>query len=267
MPSAACGIVGLKPSHGEVPLDGVVPLSASLDHVGPLALGVQDAAWLHAVMAGETPWMVEPARAGQLRLCRLTGYFDGPLAPDVRESFSRALDALAVAGVHIDTAPIPDADQIAENYLRVVLPEGAYWHAPFLDSRAADYTPSVHSRLLSGRTFTAVEYLAGQAFRDRLRRSVDLAFGDADALVLPTLPIVAPMLGAEMITVEPGTAEVTVRSAMLRHTQPFNLTGHPAITLPIAAPGLPVGLQLVGRRNGTRRLLDVAATVERLLSS
>ncbi len=80
------------------------------------------------------------------------------------------------------------------------------------------------------------------------------------------MPIVAPPLGAETVALEPGGAEVAVRAAMLKHTQPFNMTGHPAITLPIPTRGLPVGLQLVGRIGDTPRLLDVAAACERVLS-
>jgi Asp-tRNA(Asn)/Glu-tRNA(Gln) amidotransferase A subunit family amidase len=96
-----------------------------------------------------------------------------------------------------------------------------------------------------------------------MRQSVDELLSSADALILPTLPIVAPISGQANISID-GT-EVPVRAAMLKHTQLFNMTGHPAITLPVATDGLPVGLQLVGPSNSTTRLLDIAAACENVL--
>ena len=101
--------------------------------------------------------------------------------------------------------------------------------------------------------------------REQLRAAVDAALEGCDALVLPTLPIVAPVLGAVDVTMDSGET-IPVRAAMLRLTQLFNVTGHPAISLPIASGGLPVGLQLVGRLDDTQRLLDVALVCERLLA-
>jgi aspartyl-tRNA(Asn)/glutamyl-tRNA(Gln) amidotransferase subunit A len=156
---------------------------------------------------------------------------------------------------------VPDA------YVAIVLPEAARWHAPYLDSRPDEYSPIVRTRLLSGRQTSAVAYLAAQEFRETLRREVDAALDGADALALPTLPILAPPIGAETIVIDPGAGGQTpVRSAMLRHTQPFNLTGHPAISLPIPGAPLPVGLQLVGRRGDTAGLLAIAALCEKMVS-
>ena len=265
MPSAACGIVGLKPGFGEVPTDGVWPLSRSLDHVGPLAASVQDAAWLYAVLAHRPVFAIRELELADLRLGRLTGYFD-VLDPDVREAFGVALSRLMTSGIRVSDTALAGADHISEAYINIVLPEAADVHAPFLDRRAADYTPSVHSRMMMGRTTSAVAYLAAQSFRGELRTSVDALLDQVDALVMPTLPIVAPPLGAETVSLGPGQADVPVRGTMLKHTQPFNLTGHPAITMPIPARGLPVGLQLVGRTGDTPRLLDIAAACERVLA-
>jgi aspartyl-tRNA(Asn)/glutamyl-tRNA(Gln) amidotransferase subunit A len=263
MPAAACGIVGLKPSAGEVPTDGVWPLSPSLDHVGPLAASVQDAAWLYAILAHRPVFQVREVVPRGLRLLRLIGYFD-VLDPDVRAAFTEATGTLSALGVHIADAELIGADRISEAYLNIVLPEAAHVHASFLDSRGEDYTTSVHSRIMLGRTIPAVGYLAAQSFRRDLGRSVDALLAQADALVTATLPIVAPPLGTETIAL--GGVDAVVRATMLKHTQPFNLTGHPAITLPVPVRGLPVGLQLVGRVGDTQSLLEVAAACERLLS-
>jgi Asp-tRNA(Asn)/Glu-tRNA(Gln) amidotransferase A subunit family amidase len=126
----------------------------------------------------------------------------------------------------------------------------------------------VLSRLRGGRDIAAVEYLAAQAFRERLRHEVDAALAGCDALLLPTLPILAPPLGASEVPVSPdGTRRIAVRTAMLRHTQPFNLTGHPAISIPLPTVGaLPAGLQIVGRRGSTPRLLAIAAACEKMIA-
>ncbi len=159
-----------------------------------------------------------------------------------------------------------DARRIPEIYVTIVLAEAAQCHARYLESRAELYSPTVRSRIESGRAITAVQYLDARDEADRLRDAVDALLNDCDALVLPTLPIVAPPIGLAEMTIDPMVPGSTpIRSAMLRQTQPFNLTGHPAISLPIPAANLPVGLQLVGRRHETARLLDVAAACEKML--
>ncbi len=266
IPSAACGVVGLKPSVGEVPTSGVIPLSTSLDHVGPLARSVEDAALLWAVLARRPVPSLAREAGSPVRLVRLRGYFDSPVAPDVRGAFERALDALAAGGAAITSAELPSARGILEAYVNVVLPEGTAWHRSYLDTRGRDYSPIVRARFESGRAIPAVAYLDALEFCRQLRREVDALLADADGLVLPTLPITAPLLGADDITIDPVVGDRTpVRSAMLRHTQPFNMSGHPAISLPVASAGLPVGLQLVGRRDDTAGLLAIAAACEQII--
>jgi aspartyl-tRNA(Asn)/glutamyl-tRNA(Gln) amidotransferase subunit A len=265
IPAAACGVVGLKPTVGEIPTDGVIPLSFSLDHVGPLGRTVQDVAWLWAAMAAQPLDRVVPPEIATLRLGRLTGYFS-LLAGEVRVAFEGAVNDLRLRGASIADQTLPGTASIAQTYVNVVLPEGAAWHARYLETRSADYSAAVRARLESGRTIAAVDYLKARAARAALRAAVDAALADCDALVLPTLPIVAPLIGASDVIVDPDSGErLPVRTAMLRHTQLFNLTGHPAVSLPLRTPGLPVGLQLVGHRDRTPRLLAVAATVEKIV--
>jgi aspartyl-tRNA(Asn)/glutamyl-tRNA(Gln) amidotransferase subunit A len=266
IPSAACGVVGLKPSYGEVPADGVTPLSVSLDHVGPLAWSVQDAAWIWSILAGRDAAALVPPTPTALRLRQLLGYFVTPLAPEVRAAVTRAVERLRLAGATVTSAEVPHAATVPDVYVNTVLPEAAFWHARYLDTRGDDYTPLVRSRLQSGRDIPAVKYFDAREKRDDLRRQVDAALDGCDALLLPSLPIVAPPIGAADIVIDPSSGTTTpVRSAMLRQTQLFNLTGHPAISLPVNTPGLPVGLQLVGRLNDTAGLLAVAAACERIL--
>jgi Asp-tRNA(Asn)/Glu-tRNA(Gln) amidotransferase A subunit family amidase len=184
----------------------------------------------------------------------------------VKRATDRALDRLRASGATVTPAEVPLAASVPEIYVDTVLPEAAFWHARLLETRGDDYTPLVRTRLLSGREIPAVRYFDAREKRGDLRRQVDAALDGCDALLLPSLPIVAPPLGATEIAIDPSSDTRTpVRSAMLKHTQLFNLTGHPAISLPINSGGLPVGLQLVGRIDDTPALLAVAAACERIL--
>lgn len=263
IPAAACGVVGLKPSFDDVPTTGVIPLSLTLDHVGPLTRTVQDAAWMWSILADRAIHTVAPVPPGALRVAVLDGYFGAPLDAEVRTAVARALGQLRDAGVTVETREFADAGLITDTYLHLVLPEGAAWHAPWLDARADLYSPIVRDRLRSGRDVPATAYIAARQQRIRMRQAVDELLRSIDVLVLPTLPIVAPVSGAADVDVD-GTA-MPVRAAMLKHTQLFNITGHPAISLPLPVTGLPIGLQLVGARGATTRLLDVAASCASLV--
>jgi aspartyl-tRNA(Asn)/glutamyl-tRNA(Gln) amidotransferase subunit A len=262
IPAAACGVVGLKPSIGEVPLDGAVPLSVTLDHAGPLTRSVGDAALLWAILAAHADVPLEPRSTGSLELGAAGGYF-AMVSDDVRAPYEAALSALRASGVSVRPVEIRGVDRTVETYTNIALPEAAAWHARYLETRPGDYTAPVRSRLQAGQTITAVQYLIARQRRLALTEAVDAALKDCHALVLPTLPVVAPLLDAAEVTIDPIQHQtMPVRAAMLRQTQLFNLTGHPAITLPVKTAGLPVGLQLVGRRGATADLLAVAAAIE-----
>jgi aspartyl-tRNA(Asn)/glutamyl-tRNA(Gln) amidotransferase subunit A len=146
-----------------------------------------------------------------------------------------------------------------------VLPEASAYHAATLDRCPDRYTDPVRLRLEMGRYILAEDYLRARAGCEMIKRDVEAALADLDALVLPGLPVAAPPIGAESIAID-GTTEA-VRALMLRLTQAFNISGHPAIVLPCGKTelALPVSLQLVGMRS--TGLLDVAAGVEAVLSS
>ena len=262
IPAAACGLVGMKPSFGEIPLDGVVPLSATLDHVGPLCRSVGDAAILHDVMRGASPRPPAAADVKGLRFGVLRGYFTALLDSHVAAAFEEACARLVDAGASLEEVSIAHAGDIVPVYLHIVLAEAAAYHAKTLQSRPDDYTPNVRIRLEAGRYILAQDYVRALRGRDVLRREVDAALEGRSALLLPTLPIPAPKLGTTSVRV--GSADEPIRNLMLRLTQLFNITGHPALTLPCrpADGGLPVGLQLVAPRGATATLLDIGAAVE-----
>jgi aspartyl-tRNA(Asn)/glutamyl-tRNA(Gln) amidotransferase subunit A len=263
IPAAACGIVGLKPTFGEVPLDGVVPLSRTFDHGGPLAQTVADASLVYHAMLGDTHDVAPaPMPTSGLRIAVLRKYFCDILDNDVRARFEEALERLRHAGAHVDEVEIHHANDIAPAYLLVVLADAAAYHAATLDAMPERYSAPVRVRLEMGRYVLGEDYVRALAAREVLRREVDAALAQHDALMLPTLPMPAPLLGAT--TVQVGTTTEPVRNLMLRLTQLFNITGHPAIVVPAGqtSTGLPCSAQLVGVRHQTDALLRVALACE-----
>jgi aspartyl-tRNA(Asn)/glutamyl-tRNA(Gln) amidotransferase subunit A len=266
IPAAACGTVGLKPAWGEVPCGGVVPLCETLDHVGPMARSVADAWLLYLVLRG-TPtaarWpLPAPRPVTGLRLGVLRGYFHEVLDDEVRARFAASLAWLRQAGAQVVDVSIPHASGAPPVYLHTSLPEAAAYHAGSLAAAPEGYTRNVRLRLEMGRYVLAEDYVRARTARAVLRGEVDAALEGCDALVLPTLPVPAPHVGVSSVEVA-GTRQ-PVRAMMLRLTQLFNLTGHPAISLPMGETGggLPCGFQMVGRIGDTEGLLAVAAACE-----
>ncbi len=259
IPAAACGVVGLKPSTGEIPTTGVFPLSPSLDHVGPLAHSVTDAWLVYEVLKASavSPKVATPVST--IRLGKLGGYFLEKLDPDVRRRFEEALDRLKDAGATIVDVSVRHAEDIPLAYSRLVLTEAYAVHAESLVSNRSRYSEGVRSRLEGGRDLTREDYEWAQKDRATLRREVDAALSKCDALVLPTIAIPAPKI----------PSPENVRPVLLRLTQLFNLTGHPAISIPCGTTGdgMPCGFQLVGRRDETVELLRLSLGCEAYLTA
>jgi aspartyl-tRNA(Asn)/glutamyl-tRNA(Gln) amidotransferase subunit A len=269
IPAAACGLVGLKGGFGETPTEGVVPLAWSLDHVGPLARCVEDAWLLWDVLRGERTGHAGPkpaAAPSSLQVTQLTPYFCDLLEDGVRAAFEHALERLRHAGIRVGTGGLPHAGLIAPVYLHLVLAEAFALHGPTLDERPDDYTMPVRVRLQMGRYVLGEDYVRAVRGREALVRDVDALLAGAHALVLPTLPMIAPRLGEASVVL--GGRSEPVRAATLRLTQAFDVTGHPAISIPIGEvePGLRAGLQLVGPTGDTESLLAVALACERALA-
>jgi len=184
------------------------------------------------------------------------------LEPGVRTVYEQTLERLRAGGAVITTAELPHADDIAGIYLVVSLAEGAAYHAKTLEQCPELYDPSVRLRVEQGRYILAEDYLRALAGCGVIREEVSAALADVEALILPGSAIAAPRLDQETITID--GEELPVRGLMLRLSQPFNLSGHPALVMPCGTTKehLPVSLQLVGQRSNTRALLDVGATIE-----
>ena len=267
IPSAACGVVGLKPTFGELSYAGIVPLAGTLDHVGPIGLTVDDVAIVyHAMRAGHDARQQgtdEPtASQDTVQMALPRRYFLDLLDVEVRDLFEAAVERVRSAGGSVDPVDIRHASETRIAYLHTQLWEAASVHAKTLAARADDYTPGVRQRLESARSVSRDDYLRAQETRDILRHEVDAILDTRGALILPTLPIPAPTLGTHEVAI--GGESRDLRTVMLRLTQLFNLTGHPAISVPcgVTSAGLPCAIQLVGHRKKTRQLLELASRFE-----
>jgi aspartyl-tRNA(Asn)/glutamyl-tRNA(Gln) amidotransferase subunit A len=267
IPAAACGVVGLKPSFGEISNVGVVPLSVSLDHVGPIAQSVSDAWAIHDALigsAGEAPAV--PKSVGTIRLGRLTGYFAEKLDVDVRLRMEEALDRLKESGTSISDIELGGIPDISKTYLNVALTEAFAYHAEALAHVPEQFSDGVRTRLQKGADISRDDYVQAQSDRATLRAAVDRALSKCDALVVPTMPIPPQKIGATTATIE--GVEEPLRPLTLRLTQLFNLTGHPAISMPCGETrdGLPCGFQMVGHYKRTADLLQIALSCEAIVT-
>lgn len=266
IPSAACGLVGLKPSLGEVDTTGVVPLSWTLDHVGPLCRSVTDAAILLDVLRGTAPRPEATLRSSALTLGLLRGPWFERVDPAVASAFAGACDRLKDAGVTLRDVTVPHASDAGLIYLHLVLGDAAAYHGITLEATPEAYQPEVRVRLELARTVLAEDYVRALRGRAVVTAEVNAALDGCEALLLPALAIPAPKLGT--VSLDVGGVGEPIRNAMLRLTQLFNITGHPALTIPCGLTaeglptGLPVGAQFVGHRDRTGALLQVGRAVE-----
>jgi aspartyl-tRNA(Asn)/glutamyl-tRNA(Gln) amidotransferase subunit A len=262
IPAAACGLVGLKPTYGELSTDGVVPLSTTLDHIGPICRTVEDTAVVYGALSGTGRGAEAVLELRALKLAIPRQHFLSLLDAQVASAFDAACERLRDAGVTLTEVTVPHAGDVAAIYLHIVLTEAAAYHAKTLERRFDDYTPNVRMRLEMGRYILGEDYARARRGRELIRREVDATLQGVDGLLLPALAIPAPKIGVP--TVRIGGSEEAVRNIMLRCTQAFNVSGHPAIALPCGttAEGLPIGAQIVGAYGDTPRLLRVAAAVE-----
>jgi aspartyl-tRNA(Asn)/glutamyl-tRNA(Gln) amidotransferase subunit A len=232
-----------------------------------MARSVADVALLFAVLTGRTPGGQREALTERVVFGVPRPYFCDRIEPGVRQALERTCAALATAGHTVRDVAVEHAAWTPDVYLHIVLPEASRYHAPYLERSPLLYSPGVRVRLEMGRYLLAEDYVRAMDLRRALTAEVDHALDACDALLLPTLPIPAPVLGAA--TVDINGAPEPIRGAMLRLTQLFNITGHPSLALPApqAVDTMPRSVQIVGRRHHTDRLLAIAGAVEQCLQA
>jgi aspartyl-tRNA(Asn)/glutamyl-tRNA(Gln) amidotransferase subunit A len=267
-PAAYCGIVGLKPTYGRVSRHGIVPLSWTLDHPGPLVRTVEDAALLLEVLAG--PDGLDPACAPRpverwTQVCRMGAaglrvgvpdrFFADRATAEVREAYGKALAALEGAGAHVREVRLPDQFEAGVVAQRTILAsEAATFHRRWFDRRPEDYGPKLRALLEEGMRIPATEYIRARQVRRACRRAMAELFRDVDVLATPTTPAPAPR-GLD------STGDPSFNG-------PFSFVGFPSVTVPVglSEEGLPLGVQLAAAPFAEATLLRAAAALEEVCS-
>jgi len=274
IPAALCGIVGLKPTFGRVSVADVIPLSPRLDCVGPLARSAADAALLLEpifVRSLKEASLRSAAKSSARRAFRLgipKDFFLKIVSPEIERAFEQALRVFRKLGVIFKEVSIPQVEETEDAGNQIAWPEATHYHqqAGWFPARAADYGEDVCTRLELGVKVPATSYLQAMQVRDSFISHFHSAMAEAglDALVVPTTPIAAPLIGEETTSVS-GTNHPT-RALLLRNNRPANLGGFPAISVPcgLTPNGLPVGLQLFGSVTDEALLLRIACAFERV---
>ena len=264
IPAAYCGVTGFKPTARRVPTDGVVPLSTSLDSIGPIAGSVDCCAWLDAVMAGETPRGADAVPLAGLRLLVPSNKVLDGLDTHVSADFENALDRLTKAGARIEKRPLEALELIAAMLSKGGLSaaESYAWHHELLAKKRDMYDPRVLNRVLRGIEQTAADYLGLIAVRRDAIAKYQAALAHMDAIVWPTTPIVPPRLAD--VAMDEDYARLNLLS--LRNPAPINIFDGCSIALPMSpADAPPTSLMISGAAMADRRILAIAKAVEGVL--
>jgi aspartyl-tRNA(Asn)/glutamyl-tRNA(Gln) amidotransferase subunit A len=289
VPSSWCGIAGLKPTYGRVSLKGVIPLSWSLDHVGPMARSAEDCGLLLNAIAGydrDDPSSIdhpvedyvvdlEPSLRGK-RIGVIRAFFELPwLDPAVAAATRRAVATLESLGASLEeiVLPGPSLEEVAAATFAIIATEASAYHAPWLESRAETYPPDLRERLRRGARIPATSAVEALRRRAANVRAYDGLMEDFDAIVGPTTPYTArPLDGGDevveetsLFTIIPDSNDSGRLEALLQTKQvglftiPFDFNGLPALSIPCGfdAEGLPIGLTIGGRRWGERRVIEI----------
>jgi len=267
VPASFCGIVGLKPTYGRVSRNGLLPLSWSMDHVGPMARSAADCALLLTAMAGHDPADPTSARApvpdfaeglqagirGMVLGVPRQHYYEG-LDPEVDAALRAALRQLESLGARLEPVDLRLAAHVTAPGGVLIMAEAYGLHAAGLRERARDYGTRTRRRIASGACYTSGEYEDAARVRVAWTDQVNAVLGRVDAIVTPTLP--QPAFSVEMQLDEPPDTSWGTRQ--------FNMSGHPALTVPcgFTSAGLPVGMQLAGRYFDEASLFRIAHAYE-----
>jgi aspartyl-tRNA(Asn)/glutamyl-tRNA(Gln) amidotransferase subunit A len=273
IPAALCGVVGIKPTFGRVSVKDVIPLAPHLDCVGPLARTSADAAnMLDPIIVRDKgePTLQSAARSSRVhrrfRLGLPKGFFSDVISPEVQFAFEQALRILRKSNCNLKEVSIPLLFETEDAGNQIAWAEAAHYHqrAGWFPTRAGEYGEDVRTRLELGAKVSATAYLQAMELRYSFieRFHAAMAGSNLDALVVPTTPIPAPIIGEETTMV--CGANHPTRSLLLRLNRPANLGGLPAISVPcgFTPEDLPVGLQLIGAATAESLLLQIARMFE-----
>ena len=264
IPASCCGIVGMKPTFGQIKLEGVYPLSWSMDHAGPMTKTVKDNAILYSALTGSQTYQ----KIEEFDNCTVgipSTYFFDEIQPEVRETIESAIKLFEKIGARTENVKIPDMDGVMEISSAIDRSEAYLINRDIAlqeDSLLGDET---RNRILQGAEIRAYEYLLAQKLRDKLAGEYAMLFKKVNFIVTPTLPILPTAIGDEYVEINGRV--VPVRSSLMKFTFLTNYIGLPSISIPcgFSASGLPIGIQLIGKKYDEVHLYQLAYALEQVL--
>lgn len=274
VPASYCGVVGLKPTFGLVSKHGIFPLGFSLDHPGPMARTVEDAALMLESLTGHDPcdassvdrprekYSLEGATLAGLKIVLPQNFYFEKIDPEVRALVLNAAQQAESGGAVFVMGRVPDGEQLNVVAQAILLSEAAAVHEPYLRKRRADYGADTLALLETGRALPATHYIQAQRLRKRILGVHLELLKKADFILTPATPITAPPIGAETVDVAGELHDV--RMITTRLTRGINALGLPALVIPCGwtRAGLPAAFQLIGRPFGEAALLRAGAALE-----
>lgn len=266
IPAALCGLTGFKPSAWRVSMTGVLPLSANLDSIGPIAGSVRCCAELDAILSGDGGPVPEAMALRGLRLAVPTTLALDAMEKHVADSFAAAVAKLKEAGALVEEIAIPEFTELGNINSKggFTAAEAWAWHRDLIARAGKRYDPRVVSRIMRGQDMSAADYLDLLDAREAWVAAVDHRIAGYDALIMPTTPIVAPAV-ADLVASD--EAYYAANGLILRNPTLINFLDGCALSLPCHAPGTaPVGLMISGSNGADRRILAVGLAVEALLA-
>ena len=267
IPAALCGLAGFKPSAWRVSMAGVLPLSTSLDSIGPLAPTVRCCAILDAILAGDEAAEWQPAALRGLRLAVPTTLALDGMDAHVAAAFAAAVSRLSAAGALVDEIEIPEFAQLAAINAKggFTASEAWAWHRDLIARKADRYDPRVVSRIRRGQEMSAADYLDLLDAREAWVAAVEHRIAGYDALLLPTVPVAAPTVAEVTASDE---AYYAANGLILRNPTLINFLDGCAVSVPCHPAGTaPAGLMVAGANGADRRILAIGMALEDLLHS
>jgi len=257
VPAALCGVWGLKPTHGALPMAGVFPFVDSFDDIGPFARTAADLALIHGVLEGADTGPVVDF-AGAPRIALLDGWFSHNVTPPLAAAISALDDQLG----GLECVELAGADHARSAAYLITAFEGGALHREALAKQALAFDPATRDRLIAGAALPVAAYLDALAYQATFRARAAALFEQWDVLIAPAVPGVAPLI--EDATIEVDGERVAARAHLGIYTQPLSFIGLPVVAAPVGQfEGLPLGIQLVGAPGSDRALIAFAGELEK----
>lgn len=260
-PAALCGLVGFKPTYGRVSSAGVIPYAWSLDHVGTLTRTAADAASLFRNLLPDADTSAD-VDLKNLRIGIPESFFYERCDTQILDSMDAMIAFLRAGGARLAKVTMPSLQYSRTVSLTVQMPEALSYHNRYLETHGHLYSQDFRAGLALAQCLLAEQYVRAKRFIESYRRDMDSTFAEVDFILTPATPVIAPPIGAVEVSVD-GVSE-PAGNAITRYTSFFNLTGHPAITMPCGmhGSGLPIGAQLIGPQYADETLLNLASRIE-----